>query len=268
MVNGDKFVPEPLLIKRKLIGPQIEYKSESSWADDEGFPIEDLAFKRQLSCIKDNAQQAKKSQCRFIQYQGSDWILAHELLNNSTYLYNSVIQTSLIFQQRQNGKKMWDCLNTFKMPQQNKGMINARVKVEQLLPNSFEYKYAAYKFGKTFALRDPETLDIKQTIKMLDLDGLPPICDKIIKIEKIYNTSVYERVESELKRLINKNSKLNCMKMIKHLFHGTYVTNPTQIYSTEDGLDMRFSRDGRNGYGLYFADNALYSREYAYKPKD
>ena len=53
--------------------------------------------------------------------------------------------------------------------------------------------------------------------------------------------------------------------MVKHLFHGTKVNEPSKIYSSEDGLDLRFSNDGLNGYGIYFADNAKYSDDYAHK---
>lgn len=37
------------------------------------------------------------------------------------------------------------------------------------------------------------------------------------------------------------------------------------IYSSDEGLDMRFSREGMYGQGIYFANNALYSKDYAYK---
>jgi len=41
--------------------------------------------------------------------------------------------------------------------------------------------------------------------------------------------------------------------------------DPEKIYSSEDGLDMRFSNNGMYGTGIYFADNALYSHTYAFK---
>jgi Poly(ADP-ribose) polymerase catalytic domain len=55
------------------------------------------------------------------------------------------------------------------------------------------------------------------------------------------------------------------LELMRHLFHGTKVNHPSKIYSTEDGMDMRYSNDGLNGFGLYFADNAKYSDDYAHK---
>jgi poly [ADP-ribose] polymerase 10/14/15 len=52
--------------------------------------------------------------------------------------------------------------------------------------------------------------------------------------------------------------------MMKHLFHGTRATAPKQIYSTEDGLDIRFSNSGMYGQGVYFADNSMYSHTYSH----
>lgn len=73
---------------------------------------------------------------------------------------------------------------------------------------------------------------------------------------------MYERVENEMKKILSKNKKRNPLDLMSHLFHGTRHTDPEMIFSTEDGLDMRFSADGLNGYGIYFADNAMYSNDY------
>jgi hypothetical protein len=54
------------------------------------------------------------------------------------------------------------------------------------------------------------------------------------------------------------------LDLVHHLFHGTRVNTPESIYGTEDGLDMRYSNDGLNGFGIYFADNAKYSNDYAH----
>lgn len=37
------------------------------------------------------------------------------------------------------------------------------------------------------------------------------------------------------------------------------------IYDSEEGFDMRFSRDGMWGRANYFADKSIYSNKYAYK---
>jgi hypothetical protein len=53
-------------------------------------------------------------------------------------------------------------------------------------------------------------------------------------------------------------------KIVKHLFHGTSATDPSLIYKSESGLDMRFSKPGMYGKGIYFAENSSYSDGYAY----
>jgi hypothetical protein len=80
---------------------------------------------------------------------------------------------------------------------------------------------------------------------------------------------VYQRIEGELIRMLAKQNNqpmpLTANNLVKHLFHGTKDTEPSKVYSSEEGLDMRFSKDGLNGYGIYFADNAKYSDDYAHK---
>ena len=49
------------------------------------------------------------------------------------------------------------------------------------------------------------------------------------------------------------------------LFHGAKTVPPDQIYASETGLDMRFSRSGHYGQGIYFADNASYSHDFAWR---
>ena len=53
-------------------------------------------------------------------------------------------------------------------------------------------------------------------------------------------------------------------KIVKHLFHGTSSTDPSLIYKSESGLDMRFSKPGMYGKGIYFAENSSYSDSYAF----
>ena len=36
------------------------------------------------------------------------------------------------------------------------------------------------------------------------------------------------------------------------------------VYGSEEGLDMRFSRDGMYGRGIYFANSSAYCNHYAY----
>lgn len=100
--------------------------------------------------------------------------------------------------------------------------------------------------------------------KSLKLNKAHGNAGNIIKIEKIYNSVIYERFINEFKRMQRKypNKKIN--DMMKHLFHGSRTTDPKLIYGSEDGLDIRFSNPGAYGTGIYFAKNSSYSNTYAY----
>ena len=50
----------------------------------------------------------------------------------------------------------------------------------------------------------------------------------------------------------------------KHLFHGTWQTDPEVIYSSDAGFDVGHSRGRMWGAGNYFAVNASYSHRYAH----
>ena len=60
------------------------------------------------------------------------------------------------------------------------------------------------------------------------------------------------------------NSSTKELEMLKLLFHGTYKTDPVLIYNSEDGLDIRFSKEGYYGQGIYFAEDPAYSDVYGY----
>ena len=52
---------------------------------------------------------------------------------------------------------------------------------------------------------------------------------------------------NEFNRMLRKYPKFEVTDIMKHLFHGTRATDPKQIFSTEDGLDIRFSNSGMYG---------------------
>ena len=49
------------------------------------------------------------------------------------------------------------------------------------------------------------------------------------------------------------------------LFHGTSNTSPEIIYQSEEGFDIRYSREGLWGNAVYFAVNSSYSNNYCFK---
>ncbi len=48
------------------------------------------------------------------------------------------------------------------------------------------------------------------------------------------------------------------------LFHGTSNTSPEIIYQSEEGFDIRYSREGLWGNAVYLAVNSSYSDTYCY----
>ena len=74
-----------------------------------------------------------------------------------------------------------------------------------------------------------------------------------------------EKFLIELKLACQKYKEKSLSQLVKVLFHGTSSVDPKTIWESEQGLDMRFSRDGMYGQGIYFADNASYSHRYAFK---
>ena len=88
---------------------------------------------------------------------------------------------------------------------------------------------------------------------------------KLISIQRIQNEYLWEKYCIHKERLGRKGPE---RVIEKELFHGTSNTPPQEIYKSEDGFDMRFSRDGMWGQGNYFAESARYSASgYSYQKK-
>eukprot|EP00347_Sterkiella_histriomuscorum_P008390 403345278 len=90
---------------------------------------------------------------------------------------------------------------------------------------------------------------------------------KVIKIEKIMNKQLYERFAIEIKFMSEKYPQKDFEDIMQHLFHGSYLVNPSQIYDDSSiGFDFRLSNDKcLYGRGAYFAKNSGYSDSYRYK---
>ena len=87
----------------------------------------------------------------------------------------------------------------------------------------------------------------------------------LISIKRVQNEFLWEKYCQHKERMGRKGAeRVNEME----LFHGTSSTPPEDIYMSEEGFDMRFSREGLWGQGNYFAENAQYSCSYAYAKKD
>ena len=92
-------------------------------------------------------------------------------------------------------------------------------------------------------------------------ETLPTV--KLTSIQRIQNENLWEKYCQHKERMGRKGSeRVN----EKELFHGTSKTPPEEIYKSEEGFDMRFSRSGMWGRGNYFAESAKYSASsYSYR---
>ena len=87
----------------------------------------------------------------------------------------------------------------------------------------------------------------------------------LVSIKRIQNEFLWEKYCQHKERMGRKGAeRINEME----LFHGTRTNPPEDIYMSEEGFDMRFSRVGMWGQGNYFAESAQYSCSYAYKKGD
>ena len=87
----------------------------------------------------------------------------------------------------------------------------------------------------------------------------------LVSIKRIQNEFLWEKYCQHKERMGRKGAeRINEME----LFHGTRSNPPEDIYMSEEGFDMRFSRAGMWGQGNYFAESARYSCSYAYKKGD
>jgi len=85
---------------------------------------------------------------------------------------------------------------------------------------------------------------------------------KISSIKRIQNRKLWKQFQNEKEELKIKHGK---DPEIQVLFHGTSGTDPSMIYTGEEGFDMRFSSGGMWGQAVYFAVNSSYSNNYSFK---
>ena len=105
----------------------------------------------------------------------------------------------------------------------------------------------------------PTSIEFSKVLSLMRLT-LPNV--RIIKLERIQNEWLWTRY-SQNRKLIKKKNQGTAQEL--DLFHGTGSNPPHCIYTGEEGFDMRFSAQGMWGTGNYFAVNANYSHDYAYR---
>ena len=87
----------------------------------------------------------------------------------------------------------------------------------------------------------------------------------VVSIERIQNEFLWEKYVQH-KELMGYKGLQSTFEL--ELFHGTRVNPPDYIYESEEGFDMRYSREGLWGLGNYFAESANYASCFAYKTTD
>ncbi len=115
----------------------------------------------------------------------------------------------------------------------------------------------------TFPIMDSSDIEYRFVNRMF-MESKGAFNFQVVSINRLYNQSVQERFRMELKLMARKYPKKQPTQIVKLLFHGAKAVQPEHIYTNEEGLDMRFSRAGYYGQGIYFADNSNYSHAYAY----
>jgi len=124
-----------------------------------------------------------------------------------------------------------------------------------IVPSSWEPQSSKCEL-KTVSRGTPEWNSIHDQMVKPDFPA------RIIKIERVQNTWLWELYQLSKKRMLEKNDgEVN----EKSLFHGTRTTAPKDIYDSEQGFDNRLASKGMWGEGIYFAEMAKYSDAYAHK---
>ena len=108
-----------------------------------------------------------------------------------------------------------------------------------------------------------ESVEWKHVAQMFR-DTVPDSEAVLVSIKRIQNKWLWERYTQTKKRMYQKNSGETNEK---DLWHGSR-TSADDIYSSEEGFDMRFSSEGMWGRANYFATNASYSVKYAHSRCD
>ena len=83
---------------------------------------------------------------------------------------------------------------------------------------------------------------------------------EIVYIKRIQNKCLWERYSQEKEWMHRKNDGV---VNEKELWHGSRRSTADNIYSSEEGFDMRHSSQGLWGLANYFAEKASYSDKYA-----
>jgi hypothetical protein len=89
---------------------------------------------------------------------------------------------------------------------------------------------------------------------------------RMVRVRRIQNRYLWRYCQYEKSRMCELRPDAGEITT-QQLWHGTGPTDPREIYMGQEGFDVRYSRPGLWGRGIYFAKSALYSASgYAHPP--
>ena len=140
--------------------------------------------------------------------------------------------------------------------------FNPLINIFQDLPSSWDnLQYLSFQTS----IYNSVALDLNSDESRLIIDRMREnqmMNFEIIQIERIQNIPAYQKYWKEKEILSAKYNKDIIIE--KLLFHGTSITDPRLILESEEGFSTSFSQNALWGRGIYFADKAVYSHNYAY----
>ena len=180
-------------VTRRYIGTQVDYTSAPEWFESEGDQKKVTDINLISALDKVHFRSKKKNTDEFesvtAEFQGSKRkvIVGFEAGKTRAYIIAPEWMIKAEYEAFSSDRYVWDFLQCFKAPSDigyEKGKL---YKVEDLDPKSIEYRYVAYKFGKTINGRNEGTLQIKKTIRDMIAEGLPPESKMVKRVQKVYN---------------------------------------------------------------------------------
>ncbi|CDW87812.1 poly adp-ribose polymerase member 14-like protein [Stylonychia lemnae] len=84
----------------------------------------------------------------------------------------------------------------------------------------------------------------------------------LVDVQRFQDKGKWQMFQNELKYIKQKNGQ---DPLVTYLFHGTRLNNPQDIIQSQDGLDLRFSKQGYFGKALYFTQNLQYVYDYGFQ---
>ena len=212
---------------------------DNSWYYQKDISGEEIPFSNESNSLINRAHTVGKSHMTFFDTTLGpitvyfDSMAVHVTADNETY--HLQCRTKAVNQIPVN---RFNTEQVFKIQYPNEWESQSNIcELKQVLPGSLEFN----------RIRDEIYKTVPRTAR--------------ISIQRIQNQHLWRRYFFERQFVAEKNGGISNEM---DLFHGTRSTRPVEIYNGEEGFDMRHSKTGMWGVGIYFASSASYSLNYAY----